>query len=430
MTALSGESRRPGGSGRRGRRRPAGLVAVLTAAAIATAAACGTTSAELPDDARPVPSAPAVTDRAAAPADPRPAGPPAGPDTGEVCADGRPVRASLPPVGPLPSPGRFRPGSTMAAIYDGGNGYLDVGITTDVPPAGSMNWRTLEIEGFDVDIAAQIATALFGPAGTDRMKFHAVTTSERGMLIMDDADPAHPDADTATDSASGLDLVIATYTITCERKADILFSGVYFESSFKLLIPKNAGFHSIDDFAGLTVCSTQESTSVEKLREAAAGAPAATPSRPPIPGLTVIELPRAADCLVAVQQGRADAAATDDVVLAGMADQDEYLEVAPSAFGRAFGTDSATLDEPYGVALWRSGNQAQDDEFVRFVNGVLKNMMLNGEWDRIYNLWFGALGARDSPLARNPSWPETVAAGAVPSQREHAPAASARHPPR
>ncbi|WP_347177240.1 transporter substrate-binding domain-containing protein [Parafrankia sp. EAN1pec] len=92
-------------------------------------------------------------------------------------------------------------------------------------------------------------------------------------------------------------------------------------------------------------------------REAAAGAPAATPSRPPIPGLTVIELPRAADCLVAVQQGRADAAATDDVVLAGMADQDEYLEVAPSAFDRVFGTDSATLDEPYGVALWRSTNQ-------------------------------------------------------------------------
>ncbi|MBL7501215.1 transporter substrate-binding domain-containing protein [Frankia sp. CNm7] len=386
-----------------------GAAAGLTAVAVA---ACGTTSAELPPDARPLP--PATTGPAAptsrpsaaptAPGTPTPVVPP----SGATCADGLPVRSSLAPLGPNPPPGAFRAGSTMKRIVD--RGYLNVAIVTDAPPVGSMNWRKLELEGFDVDVAKTIAKALFGSAEAERIHFQPVQTNQRNALIMDDADPAHPDADTATDSRSGIDIVVATYTITCQRKEKILFSGAYFESGFQLLVPKDAGFDSIDDFVGFTVCSTDGSTSIEKLRQAAAWAgrrtAAAAPSGSPARGLTVIGRPRAADCLVAVQQGDADAVATDNVILAGMARQDEYLRVESEAFNEVFGTELETLAEPYGVALWRSGDQAQDDEFVRFVNGALRDWMAGGGWADSYDHWFrDALGPRSTPLADDPSWP-------------------------
>ncbi|WP_241255818.1 transporter substrate-binding domain-containing protein, partial [Candidatus Protofrankia californiensis] len=232
---------------------------------------CATTGSPLPPEAKPLsngtsqPSA--VPGAMTAPSPSRTTPTPIRTVAPGTCADGQPVRASVDPANPMPAPGQMPPGSAMAAILD--RGYLRVGITTDSPPFGSMNWRKLELEGFDVDIAKEITKTLFGT--TDgRIRFQAVTTDERINTI----------------SRGDVDIIVATMTITCERKQKLRFSGVYYESGLRLLVRRNAGFTRIEDLVGFRVCSTTGSTSLAKLKNLPQPAPA------------LVALERAANCLV------------------------------------------------------------------------------------------------------------------------------------
>ena len=67
--------------------------------------------------------------------------------------------ASLRP-GPLPAPGAMPPGSTMAAIFE--RGRLIVGVDQNTNPFGFRNPSSGLLEGFDVDVAREIARSIFG----------------------------------------------------------------------------------------------------------------------------------------------------------------------------------------------------------------------------------------------------------------------------
>ncbi|WP_462204016.1 glutamate ABC transporter substrate-binding protein [Frankia sp. CcWB3] len=317
------------------------------------ATGCSTARSPLPLEAAPMPPSPVPG------AEPTQASAGSANPDGTCRRDGRPLRSSDPPLTPMPPPGRMPVGSRLRAIAQD-RGYLRVGIATDAPPAGLMNWRTLRLEGFDVGIARAVAAAIFGAERVDNhVQFRAVTTSEREDLLR-----------------SGMvDMLVATMTITCERKRQVRFSDVYYESTLRLLVRENAGFRGIADLVGRPVCSSAGSTSSEKLAQL------------PAPGPRPVTRARIADCLVALQHGDVDAIAGDDVLLAGLAAQDPDTTVlGPSAFG-AGSEAGGWLDEPYGIAMPITGDTAGDDEFVAFVNGVLREIMLDGTWSRLYDEW-------------------------------------------
>jgi polar amino acid transport system substrate-binding protein len=71
-------------------------------------------------------------------------------------------------------------------------------------------------------------------------------------------------------------------------------------------------------------------------------------------------------------------------VLAGLAAQDPYAEVP---------TQKSFTAEPYGLGI-----NAENVDFVRFLNARLEQMRSNGEWTDIYNSWLRApLGAAPAP---------------------------------
>ncbi len=376
MTSRDALARRPRRSHRSGHSRRSGrLVAVGLACCLALlgGAGCSTARSPLPIEAGPLPPSPAP------PAEPTPA--PAGavnPD-GTCRQDGRPVRSTQPPLNPMPAPGHMPVGSRMRLIAED-RGYLRVGIVTDAPPAGLMNWRTLRLEGFDVGIARAVAAAIFGPDGVDdHIQFRAVTTSEREDLLR----------------SNMVDMLVATMTITCERKRQVRFSSVYYESTLRLLVRQDAGFTDIAGLAGRPVCTSAGSTASEKL------------VRLPVPAPRPVTRSRIADCLVALQHGDVDAIVGDDVLLAGLAAQDPYTTVlGPQAFGAAFAA-GGRLDEPYGIAMPITGDAAGDDGFVAFVNGVLRQIMLDGTWSRLYDEWL-------RPGLRVPGRPPLADAGTEP----------------
>ncbi|MCK9877473.1 glutamate ABC transporter substrate-binding protein [Frankia sp. Ag45/Mut15] len=370
-------------------RVPAGrvpLTVLLLLGLLLGLAGCGTARRPLPIEAGPLPAspAPAGPDEQMGPPDPGGPGPAAGADTGMgggagagtgggaganggatrpdgTCqADGRPVRSSEPPLTPLPPPGRMPAGSRLRTIAHD-RGYLRIGIVTDAPPAGLMNWRTLRLEGFDVGIARAVAAAVFGPTDVDsHIQFRAVTTTDREDLLR----------------SNMVDMLVATMTITCERKRQVRFSSVYYEATLRLLVRQDSGITGLAALAGRPVCTSAGSTAGEKLTR-----------RPPAQAPKVVTLPRLADCLVALQYGDVDAIVGDDVLLAGLAAQDPYTTVlGPEAFGPAFAADGG-LDEPYGIAMPITGDSADDDLFVSFVNGVLRSIMVDGTWSRLYDEW-------------------------------------------
>jgi polar amino acid transport system substrate-binding protein len=168
-----------------------------------------------------------------------------------------------------------------------------------------------------------------------------------------------------------VDLVVRTYSITCERKKAVAFSTTYFNANQKILVVKGSGIDSAGALSGRRVCAVTGTTSLTALL--------ALDSRP-----TVLAVTSWTDCLVMLQQGQVDAISTDDAVLAGLAKQDPNVEVVGDSIGV----------EPYGVGI-----KKENSDLVRFVNGVLDRMRVDGTWERLYETRLLSLGPSPGPPA-------------------------------
>ncbi|MDR7275870.1 glutamate ABC transporter substrate-binding protein [Catenuloplanes atrovinosus] len=311
-------------------RRSLAVIALLTA----VLAGCATGGAGLPevtvDGAAPTPVG------AQDPA-PSPSAPPAG------ARDCDP-RASIRPFGTRPAPNRMPDGSTMAAIHR--RGTLIAGVDQNSYRFGFRDPLTGELSGFDIDIARQIAKAIFGDE--NRIQFRTVTSSTRIDAIRN----------------GEVDLVIATMTMNCERWQQVSFSTEYFTAGQRVLVRRGSGIAGMDDLGGRKVCASAGSTSIRTIAAHPAG---------PVP----VAVSGWTDCLVMLQQNQVDAVSTDDSILAGLAAQDPNTEVVGARF----------TDEPYGIAIQRGR-----DDMVRFVNAVLEDIRADGTWARVYGAWLSGLG--------------------------------------
>lgn len=267
--------------------------------------------------------------------------------------------ASLRP-GPLPSPGAMPQGSPMAAIAE--RGRLVVGVDQNTYFFGSRNPASGQPEGFDIDLAREIARAIFGDP--NRIQFRVVDATQRESFLQ-----------------KGLvDLVVRTYTITCDRKQKVDFSTVYYTAHQRILAVKGSGIDSPAALSGKRVCAVSGTTSLSRLYE--------LNPRPTLLGVSTWT-----DCLVLLQQGQVDAISTDDVVLKGLEKQDPTVDVV--------GPDMSV--EPYGV-----GVKKENDDLVRFVNGVLERIRHDGTWERLYDAHLQSLGPSPGPPAakyQDSPWP-------------------------
>jgi polar amino acid transport system substrate-binding protein len=270
---------------------------------------------------------------------------PAAPSTAPSCD----ARASLRPAGPLPAPGQFPAGSFMATIRK--RGRLLVGTSQDTQLFSARNPFTGTIEGFDIDMARQVAGAIFG----DPTKIQIVTIPNSQRI----------DAVTS----GRVDLVAETMTITCARLLQVAFSTEYYRAGQKVLVPTDSPARGIDNLGGKRVCATAGSTSLARLRTLSVH-------------VTPVTATTQAECLVLFQEGSVDAISTDDTILAGLATQDPYAKIVGPAFS----------DEPYGLAV-----SLGHPEFTRFVNAVLERVRQDGTWTRLYRTWLSRLGPPPAP---------------------------------
>lgn len=223
-------------------------------------------------------------------------------------------------------------------------GKLLVGVKYDTKLFGLKDPGSGEVEGFDIDISKAIAKHILGDENAIELK--EVTSKTRIPML----------------NNGEIDMVVATMTITEERKKEVDFSDVYFQAGQSLLVKKGSPITGIQDVTKDTkVLGSKGATSIKNIKEK-------------VPGITVLEFDNYQDAFSALKAGQGDALTTDDSILYGMAAQDPGYEVVGEPFS----------DEPYGIAV-----QKGNTDVVQAVNDTLAELKTSGDYDAIYTKWIG-----------------------------------------
>jgi ABC-type amino acid transport substrate-binding protein len=220
-------------------------------------------------------------------------------------------------------------------------GKLVAGVKTDFPPFGYVDASGKNL-GFDVDVAHLFAKALFND--DNQVELVAVTSGNRIPFLQ----------------SGKIDIIIATVTITDERRQVVEFSEPYFLSGSLLLVPKASAVKGLDDLAGKTVAVVQgaiQDKDVEQLQ----------------PKANRIKFGKVSEAVLALKGGRADAYAHDDILVLTLVKENADLK----AVGKPF------MPRPYGIAV-RKG----EAEFIKWVNAELAKMKKDGAYDRLWKKYF------------------------------------------
>lgn len=238
----------------------------------------------------------------------------------------------------------FAPGSTMDAIQKAGK--LRVGVKFDVPQFGLLNPASNKPEGFDIDMANEVAKALGVTA-----EFTEAISNNRIVFLKEDK----------------VDLVFSTMTITDSRRKEIDFSVVYYVAGQSFLTKKSKPLGTAT--TGKKVCSAKGSTSEKNVKAYR-------------PGFSVNLQDGYAQCFQLLQNGQVDAVTTDDIILLGFLKQDPaQYQLEGQTFSK----------EPYGAGIKKGKT-----DFVDFVNDVIKKMKTDGRWATLYDKWIKPISGRES----------------------------------
>lgn len=239
--------------------------------------------------------------------------------------------------------GKFEEGTKMAELAEAGK--ITVGVKYDQPGLGFKDASADVPSGFDIEIAKLLIADL----GIDPADADAVTWEE---TISDNREPYL--------EAGRVDLVLASYSITDDRRQIVGQTGPYLVTGQQILVASDSDVESIEDLKGKEVCSASGSTSLENVEAAGAvGAPADTYSQ----------------CAEDVLNGSVEAMSTDGAILLGLAAQNEgELKVVGEQFS----------EERIGI-----GYSLESPEMCEWINGVIEEAYESGAWEEAFEATLG-----------------------------------------
>ena len=241
------------------------------------------------------------------------------------------------------------------------NGFVTFGYRDAAAPF-SVKQRNGTPRGYSVELCEKVAGAIGKAVGLPGLKvvWRAVDSETR---IADVANRR-------------IDAECGTTTITLSRMERVDFSLPIFIDGGSALVRAGSGLATVSDLKGKRIAVMPATTTEAALKRtfALTGASA-----------SLVPVKDGAEGLAALQAGKADAYASDRMLLAQLKDSD------------ARGADLAFLQndfsfEPYALVLPRD-----DPDFRLLVNRTLADLYKSGEIDPIFIRWLGPYG-RPGPL--------------------------------
>ncbi|WP_430603969.1 amino acid ABC transporter amino acid-binding protein [Enterococcus sp. DIV0724b] len=222
-------------------------------------------------------------------------------------------------------------------------GVIKVGVKEDVPNFGYMNPDTNKNEGMEPDIARLIAKELTG--SEDNVEFVGVTAKTRGPLL----------------DNGELDMVIATFTITDERKETYNFTTPYYKDEVGFLVRKADKFTDTASLDGKTIGVVQSATTKEAIEKQAKELGVSFKYQ---------ELGSYPELKTALTSKRIDAFSVDKSILTGYVD--DNTEILKDGFS----------PQEYGIATKKANTELNDQ-----LNQSIEKWEKDGTLEKIYKTW-------------------------------------------
>ena len=225
----------------------------------------------------------------------------------------------------------FDAGTRMKELAD--NGKITIGVKFDQPGIGFKGATDTEPKGIDPE--------------SDKVEWKETISANREPYL----------------EAGEVDLVLASYSITDERREVVGQTGPYFITGQQLMVKKGSDIKSVADIKGKEVCSVTGSTSLDNV-EAEGAKPRGFDTY--------------SECRDQVLDGTVDAMTTDGAILLGyVAINPDELEVVGDEFS----------EERIGV-----GYSKDSPEMCEWINGVLEDSFEDGTWDTAFEATLGKSG--------------------------------------
>lgn len=226
--------------------------------------------------------------------------------------------------------------ATLKSIKD--KGEIEIAMEGAYPPYNFIN-KSNQLEGFDVDIAQEVAKRL----------------GVKAVLVSNPWDSMIPAL-----TGKKFDLIISDMAITEERKKKVSFSDPYFTTGNQLFVPKDSSIKVPKDMKGKKIGVTISTTAAEEVTKLGAD----------------VKLYKndflAFEDLV---NGRLDGVSTDQGVGAKIILDQNYRLVA---------VDGLLNTELAGMTI-----RKEDSDLRKEINKIIADMQKDGKYEEISKKWFG-----------------------------------------
>lgn len=228
------------------------------------------------------------------------------------------------------------------SILDGKTTFV-VGLDDSFPPMGFRDDDN-NIVGFDVDLAAEVASRL----GLELVLQPIVWANKELEL-----------------NNGNIDCIWNGLSVTDERKETMLLTPAYLENAQIVVVAKDSGIESLADLAGKTV-GLQEGSTAENAWTASAYAESAG---------SLVKADENVTLLTDLAIGRIDAVVMDKVVA------EYYITTTDDTL--------MVLDEQLEPEMYAIAFKVGNDEMADLVIGALNDMVADGTMAEISTKWFG-----------------------------------------
>ena len=211
-------------------------------------------------------------------------------------------------------------------------GKIRIGVKCDAPPFGATDVSGGHI-GIEVEMAKKIGEYAFG--SEDGAELSCVTSESRIPAL----------------NAGKIDLILATLGRTASRQEVVDYSNIYFWGTSNVLVPSGSSVQQLSDLEGKTLLIVKGGSQM-KWFEAN------------MPSVKMTQLNTTADCIQALQQGRADGYVGDGGLIYTLGANYDDLRV---------------VEEGLDLGVNGIGLRKNEPELQAFVNAVLDELK-NGDF--------------------------------------------------